>query len=85
MDVHQGDLEVIPISPGKSALLQLQPFHRYDIGMGGAGRGGSVRITGSALGIVIDARGRPLILPEDLGAARDLIPEVVMDVRRVGD
>lgn len=67
MDVHQGDLEVIPISPGKSALLQLQPFHRYDIGMGGAGRGGSVRITGSALGIVIDARGRPLILPEDLG------------------
>lgn len=66
MDVHQGELEVIPLSPGRQAQLQLQPFHRFDIGMGGAGRGGGVRITGSILGIVIDARGRPLILPDNL-------------------
>jgi hypothetical protein len=65
MDVKDGDLEVIPLSPGKSARLKLQPFHRYDIGMGGAGRGGSLNVTGSALGVIIDARGRPLKLPEN--------------------
>jgi hypothetical protein len=65
MDVKEGELEVIPLSPGKSARLKLQPFHRYDIGMGGAGRGGTLNVVGSALGVVIDARGRPLTLPED--------------------
>ncbi len=66
MDIRQGDLEVIPLPDGQRASLQLQPFHRYDIGMGGAGRGGSLRVTGSSLGIIVDARGRPLNLPESV-------------------
>jgi hypothetical protein len=66
MDIRQGDLEVIPLPVGQRASLQLQPFHRYDVGMGGAGRGGSLRVTGSSLGIIIDARGRPLSLPESV-------------------
>lgn len=43
MDIRQGDLEVIPLPAGQRASLQLQPFHRYDVGMGGAGRGGNTR------------------------------------------
>lgn len=66
MDIRQGDLEVIPLPVGQRASLQLQPFYRYDIGMGGAGRGGNLRVTGSSLGIIIDARGRPLSLPESV-------------------
>jgi hypothetical protein len=66
MDIRQGDLEVIPLPVGQRASLQLQPFHRYDIGMGGAGRSGNLRVTGSSLGIIIDARGRPLSLPESV-------------------
>lgn len=65
MDIKQGDLEVIPVPPGKAARLQLQPLQRYDIGMGGPGRGGSINVIGSALGVVIDGRGRPLQLPDD--------------------
>ncbi len=72
MDVKQGELEVIPLQPGKHAQIQLQPFHRYEIGMGGGGRGGSLRVSGSILGIVIDGRGRPLTLPGAPDRRREL-------------
>ena len=48
-----------------AARLQVQPLHRFDVGMGGPGRSGSVKIVGGGLGLVIDARGRPLQLPAD--------------------
>jgi hypothetical protein len=72
MDVKDGDLEVIPLSLGKSARLKLQPFHRFDIGMGGAGRGGTLKVMGSVLGVVIDARGRPLKLPENAERRKEI-------------
>jgi uncharacterized protein (TIGR01319 family) len=71
-DVKQGALEALPLPQGQSARLRLQPLHRADIGMGGPGRGGSVRVVGGALGVVIDARGRPLHLPVDLVRRREL-------------
>lgn len=64
-DLKQGQLDVIPLPLGKSAEIQLQPYYRYDIGMGGPGRGGVIRVTGSILGVVLDGRGRPLKLLED--------------------
>ncbi len=73
MDVKQGELEVIPVPPGKTARLQLQPFQRYDIGMGGPGRGGNVNVVGSILGIVIDGRGRPVQLPDDMSRRREIL------------
>lgn len=71
-DVKQGTLESLPLPLGQSAHIHLHPLHRSDVGMGDAGRGGSVRVVGGALGVVIDARGRPLRLPEDPGRRRDL-------------
>jgi hypothetical protein len=62
-DIKQGSLEVLPLAPGQVASLYLKPFHRADIGMG-PGRGGKLnRVAGGSLGVVIDARGRPLSLP----------------------
>ena len=60
LDVQQGNLEVLPLATGKTATLYLQPYHRYDVGMGGPGRGGKLTVFGGALGVIIDARGRPL-------------------------
>jgi hypothetical protein len=72
IDVKQGSLEVIPLAPGQVAALHLKPLHRADIGMG-PGRGGSLkRVVGSGLGIVIDARGRPIQLSEDPDRRREL-------------
>jgi hypothetical protein len=72
LDIKQGMLEALPLPLGQAARLRLQPLHRADIGIGGPGRGANVRVVGGALGVVIDARGRPLRLPEDAGRRRDL-------------
>lgn len=71
-DIKQGTLEALPIPMGESARLRLQPLHKSDVGMGGPGRGGSVRVVGGVLGVVIDARGRPILLPRDLTRRQDL-------------
>jgi hypothetical protein len=71
-EVKNGTLEVLPVPMGQSVDLRLQPLHRFDIGMGGAGRGGRLRVVGGALGIVIDTRGRPLVLHPDAGRRREL-------------
>jgi len=50
----------------------LQPLQRADAGLG-PGRSGSITVTGGALGVVIDARGRPLQFPSDPVRRRELI------------
>jgi len=72
LDIKQGTLEALPIPLGEAAKLRLQPLHRSDVGMGGPGRGGSVRVVGGILGVVIDARGRPTLLPKDTTRRQDL-------------
>lgn len=71
-EVKYGTLEALPLPMGQSARIRIQPMQRADVGMGGPGRGGTVRVVGGALGVVIDARGRPLQLPDDAGRRREL-------------
>jgi len=73
LEVKFGSVEKIPIPPGQPAELRLQPLHRFDIGMGGPGKGGGVRVVGGELGVVIDARGRPLRLPSDPASRQEMI------------
>ncbi len=69
-EIKYGTIEAIHLPPGQTATVRLQPLHRFDIGMGVPGRGGTMKnVPGSEMGLVIDARGRALELPED-GAAR---------------
>lgn len=63
LDIVQGELRHLVIPKGVSAVLEFQPTGRTDIGFGSFGMGGQLRVTGSALGVVIDARGRPIRLP----------------------
>ena len=71
-DVKFGGLEILPLPSGQTARLSLQPLRRADAGLG-PGKGGSVQVTGGALGVVIDARGRPLQLPNDPVRRRELM------------
>jgi hypothetical protein len=74
IEVKQGALEIIPIPVGQSGRLYLQPLHHTDIGFGpGNTNAAGIPITGTALGVVIDARGRPLRFPADAGRRRDMI------------
>jgi hypothetical protein len=61
---HQGTIQKIPLALGQRARLFLDPLQRANIGYG-PGRSISGRsVVGGPFGIVIDARGRPLELPE---------------------
>ncbi len=74
LDVNQGSIEVVPLPPGRSATLRLQPLNRSDVGMGGPGRAGVLRgVAGSELGIVIDARGRPLQIPTNASERQQVL------------
>jgi MutL protein len=74
LEIRQGSLEVFPLPVGQSARLYLQPDHHADIGFGPERvKDGGIPITGTALGLVIDARGRPLHLPAEAARRRDMV------------
>jgi hypothetical protein len=70
--IHFGQLTVFPFETGRRGLLTLRPESGFDVGLGGAGRAGTVKVSGSALGIVADGRGRPLQFPVDEEARRQM-------------
>jgi hypothetical protein len=63
MEVPYGSLEVLPLTTGHKATLELRPTRRFDIGLGAKGKGATTELEGGAVGVIIDARGRPLSLP----------------------
>jgi len=70
-EVKFGGLEMLPLGMGQTARLTLQPLQRSDVG-NGPGRSAAVQVAGGVMGVVIDARGRPLALPEDPVRRREL-------------
>ena len=70
-DIVMGSLNVIPLQNRQAARLQLRPLKRADVGLG-PGHAGEIEVVGSSIGIVIDARGRPLRLPSDPGERASL-------------
>lgn len=79
IEVKSGELEVLPLAPGEEAVLTLEPARQFDIGFG-RGRGKTVTAYGGAVGLVIDARGRPLSLPADTTARRSLVRQWLWDM-----
>ncbi|HEY6074108.1 MAG TPA: glutamate mutase L, partial [Anaerolineales bacterium] len=71
-DVKYGDLEVLPLPVGQSGQLTIQPQVGVDAGFG-PGKTGTLTVSGGEMGVVIDGRGRPLLLPEDGSLRRDTI------------
>jgi hypothetical protein len=78
-EVKLGGLEMLPLALGQTARLSLQPLQRSDIG-NGPGRNATVEVAGGVMGVVIDARGRPLVLPEDPVRRRELIKKWLWSV-----
>lgn len=64
-EVAYGSIRVITLPPGEKAALEIRPSRHFDIGLGQPGRGVLAEVEGGLLGIIIDARGRPLRLPKD--------------------
>lgn len=60
VEVAYGSLEVIPLPPEQTAKLKLRPSRRFDLGWGRPGKGGTIEVKGGVVGVIVDARGRPL-------------------------
>ncbi|MBI3974398.1 MAG: glutamate mutase L [Chloroflexi bacterium] len=65
VDVAYGAIEIVPLPLGERASLKLWPAKEFDVGLGkGSAATPRAEVEGSAVGIVVDARGRPLALPD---------------------
>lgn len=63
-EVKFGKIIRIPLPERKEAKITIKPHGDFDVGQG-KGRRFEKVITGGVVGIVIDARGRPIIIPEN--------------------
>lgn len=72
-EVRMGNLVILPLETGQIANLELRPLNRADIGFGPGRATALDGVSGSLLGIVIDARGRPLRLPAESEPRRALL------------
>jgi hypothetical protein len=79
VEVAAGTLEVLPLPLGQTASVQLRPRHGIDIGRG-PGRGGPpIKAHGGAVGLIIDARGRPLTFSSNPGIRRQRAQRYLWD------
>jgi len=80
VEVPAGSLEVIPLGPGKKATLELRPGRQFDLGESYRGRSTTVEVDGGLLGVLIDARGRPLPTRSDIAASQAAMRQALLDV-----
>jgi hypothetical protein len=65
-EVTTGSIEVIPLQVNEQALLSLYPAPTVNVGLGPGERARAAEeIDGGLVGLVIDARGRPLVFAQD--------------------
>ena len=70
--VNQGELACLPLPYGRNAKVSLRGFGGTRVALARGERSPLV-VTGGLLGLVVDARGRPLTLPAEDNARRSLL------------
>jgi hypothetical protein len=71
-DVHFGTIDLVPLPLGQKAQITIQLHRHFDLGLGGYGQGGTFAVEGGLAGLIIDARGRPLVFESDHAKNRKL-------------
>jgi uncharacterized protein (TIGR01319 family) len=70
-ELHVGDLRLVRLGEGQTAEVEITPDRHFDVG-GGPGKSVKRTVRDGTVGIVLDARGRPLELPDDRAHCREL-------------
>jgi uncharacterized protein (TIGR01319 family) len=88
-----GDITLLELGPDEVATLTAEPSKGFNLGAG-PGKSIEVEVKGGTVGLILDARGRPLALPDDAQAAQtaigqwvdamNLYPEVALEPIAVG-
>ncbi|MGE5193582.1 MAG: methylaspartate mutase, partial [Deltaproteobacteria bacterium] len=68
--MHFGELKLLALGKGETAQVVVEPTRHIDLGAG-PGKKVEREVRGGTVGLLLDARGRPLELPEDRAACRE--------------
>ncbi|MBM3291400.1 hypothetical protein FJY84_01845 [Candidatus Bathyarchaeota archaeon] len=71
-EMKYGEIKLIPLAEGKEVKATIEPASSFDVGEG-PGKKVETMVIGGVAGVLLDARGRPLYLPEDDGERRKLL------------
>lgn len=63
-DQRFGELVRVPLGRDEEVVVHLEPAKRFDVGAG-PGKASKVTVSGGEVGLVIDTRGRPMVMAED--------------------
>ena len=64
-----GEMKLFPLGPDEKARVSVEPARGFDLGAG-SGKPIEREVRGGAVGLILDARGRPLELPDDRHACQ---------------
>ena len=71
-ELNFGEIKLIPLAERHEAKAVITPAKNFDMGEG-PGHAVEKTIMGGVAGVLLDARGRPIYLPEDENARRELL------------
>jgi uncharacterized protein (TIGR01319 family) len=71
-ELRVGDLRLLPLGEGESAAVTIEPERGFDCGAG-AGKPVTRHVRGGTVGLILDARGRPLNVPAERHLGRPLV------------
>ena len=70
--LNLGDLKLIPLTAEQQVEVFIEPANQYDVGAG-PGKELHTDVHGGIAGLLLDARGRPLYLPDDESRRKELL------------
>ncbi len=73
MTINQGGIQKIPLPLGQRAKIYLDPLQRTNLGLGPGKRLPPQTVVGGPLGLIVDARGRPLQFPRTAVSRRVML------------
>lgn len=76
-----GDVRCLPLPVGATAEMDLAPSRGFDLGNGKGSAVCGCRVKGGVVGVVLDGRGRPLRLPDDLAGRSDHLNRWAVDMQ----
>jgi len=71
-ELSLGDIKLVKLTELEEAKALITPAKDYDIGAG-LGKELEATVSGGVAGVVLDARGRPIYLPEEEGQRKELL------------
>ena len=70
--INFGDVKLLPLGPDETAKVTIDPARGFDVGAG-PGKKVQRKVTGGTVGLFLDGRGRPLILPQQRSEAQKMM------------